>query len=99
MERHCQTPVCFTANEEVAKGWDECVKKATVGVFEKWKAEGVELNNATRVEDAFGRCEYIDYAALKKGVITSGEEKSVVFSIKMVLTIGLGALLVGGGWF
>lgn len=81
----------------MAKGFDECVKKQAELAFEKLKGEGTVMANATSRTEASGRCEYIDYAALKKGTVnsTSGSQRKNIFSVQMVLAVGFSLLLVG----
>jgi len=84
--RGCQT-FCYTADETLAKGFDACVKD---------EAQKAVYNPG--FENVAGRCQYIDYESLKKGV-KSGATQHKVWSFQMIAGIGMAFLLVGGGIF
>ncbi|KAI0506838.1 hypothetical protein F5B22DRAFT_432460 [Xylaria bambusicola] len=54
----CRLQVCFTDNETLAMEFDECVYKTSTAKL-----------NVTKLADSYrGRCEWIDFDSLKKGV-------------------------------
>ena len=54
-------------------GFDACVKKTSVEYTANRTKAGIIKTNVTTKSE--GRCEYIDYEALKKGIATSAGSK------------------------
>ena len=101
MTMNCAGPVCYTANESLALGFDECVRNIANLEFERLKDVGVLRPNASKYAEPGGRCEWIDYDGIRKGTRAgaSGAERQQVLSVQMLLVFGFGLLLVGGGIF
>ncbi|KAI0521674.1 hypothetical protein F5B22DRAFT_595843 [Xylaria bambusicola] len=90
----CHTQFCFTENNTTAMGFDECVYNA-----------GDKLNsdlklNSTESSTYRGRCEWINYDSLKKGVvddpadITNAASTPRLLSLALLATTLTGAFLV-----
>ena len=73
-QAHCAALYCFTWDETAAKGFDACVKKTSVEYTANVTKAGTIKTNVTIGSE--GRCEYIDYEALKKGIATSTGSKN-----------------------
>ena len=62
---NCTSNYCITSNEELANGWDECVKNAA--------RDKVDVFGNQSVEEVYcGRCEFLDHDFLKNGLERSG---------------------------
>lgn len=87
----------------MARGFDQCVKDTTVTAIEKAKTAGTLNGNDTVASMYYGRCEWIDYDRLKKGIQKSskskGAQEKVVSLQALVSVVGLGMLVVGSGLF
>ncbi|KAI0814492.1 hypothetical protein GGR55DRAFT_434637 [Xylaria sp. FL0064] len=59
----CRQQFCFTNNEQLAMGFDECIYNAALD-----KLKDLNVTNATTTNAYRGRCEWINYDSLKKGI-------------------------------
>ena len=87
----CMTPVCYTNDEALARGFDTCVRDIA-----KEKKKESEVGRAPYS----GRCEWIDYDELQKPLRsrTSGTSAKHCVSVKLLVgVLGLSFLFVGGG--
>lgn len=54
-----------------------------------------KLNDTSRSGEYFGRCEYIDYERLKKGIVKSGTDQTQTWSFKTAMAaVGVGMVVI-----
>ncbi|KAH7381792.1 hypothetical protein BKA64DRAFT_647329 [Cadophora sp. MPI-SDFR-AT-0126] len=81
-QTRCAAIYCFTWNEIAARGFDACVTETAVEHVANATKAGVLNSNVTTKSE--GRCEYIDYKALKKGIVASAGSRKVSAFITFV---------------
>lgn len=87
---------CFTSDETAAANFDVCVQTQARKAEQRLRNNGTVPANATRTVGGTGRCEYIDFEALKKGVKSESQAR-VVTSTQGVLFVVFFMLLATSG--
>lgn len=98
-EKSCPSAACFTTDELVARNFDACVKRESAAMVEKLKGEGAVTVNATRRTEPRGRCEYVDYEMLKKGIVKSDAQNQKFLTLQGALVVTLGLCFAVQGIF
>jgi hypothetical protein len=98
-EKACPAAACFTTDESVAREFDACVKREAKVMVEKLKGEGAVAVNASRRTEPRGRCEYVDYEMLRKGIVKSGAQNQNVLTLQGALVATLGLCFIVQGLF
>ncbi|KAI1365904.1 hypothetical protein F5Y08DRAFT_352489 [Xylaria arbuscula] len=86
----CATQFCFTMDNSTAKHFDECIYNAGNKLSDDLKLNDTERNTYR------GRCEYINYESLKKGVrypVTNAASVPRLLSFVLLATTLSGAFL------
>jgi hypothetical protein len=91
--RDCPAAMCFTTAESVGKGFDECVRKRAEEELAKLKKNGTVPNDTAFAREAYGRCEYVDYEMLKKGIIKSDASSLLLVSKLISITAVVATIL------
>lgn len=79
---------CFTHQPEVAINWPNCVREAAEKKIDELKAEGRKFNHTKEVFQ--GKCEWIDYASLKKELqYNKSESRQLAVSKFVILALTL----------
>lgn len=88
--------MCFTTEESTGKAFDECVKKNANAELEKMKKAGQVEEDATFEIEPYGRCEYVDYPMLEKGIAGSktSDASARVFKTSAVISYLLASTLL-----
>ena len=93
-QRDC-SPQCYTSNITVAESFSTCVNEtAKVAMDDAHKAG--KLNDTARAGEYWGRCEYIDYEKLQKGVWSKAPPKYVWSLSLLVAVVSAGMFVLGG---
>ncbi|KAI0512898.1 hypothetical protein F5B22DRAFT_613655 [Xylaria bambusicola] len=97
----CELLVCFTDNETLAKGFDQCIYETAETKKEMINNTTSNTNGSYYGDHSFysGRCEWIDFDNLKKGIRnvedldSSAPAKGLL--LRLLLTTTLMAVLLG----
>jgi hypothetical protein len=90
LEQQCAYIACFTDNEGIAKSFEGCVQNQTDVALVRMRKDGTVPLNATTANGGYGRCEYIDFKELKKGVLNdAGARRFVTTQGLFVFAIGM----------
>ena len=67
LQRDCMQDYCYTSNLTIAGNFSKCINETAKVAVETAHKAGT-LNDTSRPDQFWGRCEYIDYESLKKGI-------------------------------
>ncbi|KAL0934965.1 uncharacterized protein CTRU02_209556 [Colletotrichum truncatum] len=92
--RQCDFQTCFTHQTEVALNWEACVMDAAGKKMSELEAKGRKFN-FTKEEAFHGRCEWIDYASLRRE-LKYDKSAAVPLSVSkfVVLALSIAPLLI-----
>ena len=67
LQRDCMQDYCYTSNLTIAGNFSKCINETAKIAVEAAHKAG-KLDDTSRPGQLWGRCEYIDYERLKKGL-------------------------------